>query len=200
MVTGKETFQEYFGTWLKEDFWCKIVAKCFFKLYEMYEMKINFEFEKLLRPKTRKRLFWKLHILFGNSFEVLNDSLVRFYLNISFANLFFFETHISGCGKTRCNYWYLWSLFWEYNTSDEPISKGICGLTYAKCKEASLTVNSAGTDTHGVPSNLVEHHTDAIDLVRLDVDGPVEDDFDHWVSANLGREVGVSQSASFGVE
>ena len=96
MVTGKETFQEYFGTWLTEDFWCKIVAKCFFKLYEMYEMKINFEFEKLLRPKTRKRLFWKLHILFGNSFEVLNDSLVRFYLNISFANLFFLRRIFQG--------------------------------------------------------------------------------------------------------
>ena len=63
MVTGKETFQEYFGTWLTEDFWCKIVAKCFFKRYEMYEMKINFEVEKFLRPKTRKRLFLKLHIL-----------------------------------------------------------------------------------------------------------------------------------------
>ena len=135
------------------------------------------------------------------------ETHLKFWTTVWFVSIwiflsltFFFETHISGCGKTRCNYWYFWSLFWEYNTSDEPISKGICGLAYAKCKEASLTVNSAGTDTHGVPSNLVEHHTDAIDLVRLDVDGPVEDDFDHWVSANLGREVGVSQSASFGVE
>jgi len=73
-------------------------------------------------------------------------------------------------------------------------------LPNTKSEETSFAVNPAGTDAHRVPSDLVEHHADAIDLVSLDVDGPVEDNFYHGVPANLGCEVGVSQTASFGIK
>ena len=41
----------------------------------------------------------------------------------------------------------------------------IIGLTHTEGEEGPLAVDPPGTDTHGVPAHLVQHHPDPVDLV-----------------------------------
>ena len=47
-----------------------------------------------------------------------------------------------------------WLIDLHVGLPDETISEGIVGLTDTEGEEASITVNTAGTNTHGVPADL----------------------------------------------
>ena len=73
-------------------------------------------------------------------------------------------------------------------------------MSNTKCEEATFTVDPASADAHGVPPDLVEHSADSVDLVGLDVDGPVEDDLNHGVPTDFGRKVSIGEPGALSVE
>ena len=60
--------------------------------------------------------------------------------------------------------------FREDDAPYQPISQRVGGLTYAEGEEAAFAVDASRADAHRVPAHLVQHHSDAVDLVGLDAD------------------------------
>ncbi len=53
--------------------------------------------------------------------------------------------------------------------SDEAVSEGVIGLSDTVREEAALAVDPPRAHARRVPAHLVQHHSDAIDLVRLGI-------------------------------
>jgi len=58
-------------------------------------------------------------------------------------------------------------------------------LANTEGKKTTFAINSSCTNTHWIPSNLVQDHPDAVDFVGFDINRPVKLDFNHGVSLHL---------------
>ena len=57
----------------------------------------------------------------------------------------------------------------KYNGPYQPISEGVIRLADAEGEEASVGVDSSRADAHRIPANFVQHHSNSVHLVGLDV-------------------------------
>jgi len=88
----------------------------------------------------------------------------------------------------------------EDNRPDKSISKCVIRLTHAKRKKGPLTIDPPSADPHGIPSHLIEHHPDPIDLVLVDPNRTVEGNLDHRVPIDFGSKMSVGQPLSLSIQ
>jgi len=67
----------------------------------------------------------------------------------------------------------------ENKRPDEPIPERIIGLTDAEREEGAFRVDPAGANTHWIPTHLVEHHSNPINFILVDLHRPIKCDFYH---------------------